>query len=116
MKEKLWPGELTLAKHFAASLSSTSQAGLIAFNEVIQSKVPIASVPELASKLEQIEKTQPKGRTSIFTALGEAVDLLQRSRAGDTIYLLSDGGENWLPSAKWDILKDRFVTGFVCLH
>src|SRR5262249_48382924 len=71
MKEKLWPGELTLAKHFAASLSSTSQAGLIAFNEVIQSKVPLASGPELASKLEQIEKTQPKGRTSIFTALGE---------------------------------------------
>jgi hypothetical protein len=107
IREKLWPGELTLAKHFAASLSSTSQAGLISFNEVIQSKVPLTSGMELAGKLKQIEKARPKGRTSIYTAIGEAIDLLESSQQGDIIYLLSDGGENSLPLAKWNMLRDR---------
>jgi hypothetical protein len=107
MKERLWPGELTLAKHFAAALSPTARAGLIAFDEVIQSKVPLASGVDLEKKLQEIERTQPKGRTSILTALGEALDLLEPFQPGDLVYLISDGGENSPRSANWNKLRDR---------
>ena len=58
--------------------------------------------------MEQVEKTQPKGRTSIYTALSEALDLLEPFQPGDIIYLLSDGDENSLHSENWNKLRDRF--------
>ena len=50
--------------------------------------------PEFITEIMSFKNVQPSGRTGLRDAMWKAVSMFQPSRAGDTIVVVSDGGDN----------------------
>jgi hypothetical protein len=92
----VWQLNLELARHFAGSLTTGSATGLVIFNRVIQRRVTPRSPTEILAVLNeaQADRALPNGRTALFDAIEVALEMLEPTQPGDTIYVLSDAEDN----------------------
>jgi len=99
--EQLWPSARAFAKEILSIAPGRFRAGLIVFNDRVRVKIPVQDDPAAARRaVEDLptrvdKKDERTGRkTAVLDALMAGADLLEPPQFGDSIYLITDGGEN----------------------
>ncbi|MGH9712678.1 MAG: vWA domain-containing protein [Candidatus Acidiferrales bacterium] len=98
--ELVWNGYLEAAKALASRMPHGSVTGVTAFADEILGSVPFTSDAEglrdALSGLSSVPKSlkQRGGATALWDALVSAASFFENPRPGDTIYALTDGGDN----------------------
>jgi hypothetical protein len=93
--------EFTLARHFFDANKQKSQIALLIFNNGVTDSVDFAQGNSAVDeKLQQIfgnhnyVKTNVKGTTALRDAILAGLDLLEHPSSADSLYVLTDGGDN----------------------
>lgn len=99
--ESLWNLELSLARHFFEVNRERAQVALLFFNDRVDEIVNFAQGnPAVGEILRQVAgdrdyvKNHVKGRTALYDAIFQAVQLLDHPSSADAVYVLTDGGDN----------------------
>jgi VWA domain-containing protein len=96
------PGKLplmvALARGFIDAVPPQASIALMTFKNRIKDQLDFSTPRDvIMEKLEELSRESQKeraGRTALFDALIEAVDLFGRPQPDDIIFLISDGGDN----------------------
>jgi len=87
-------GKSLLAVGFAlGSLPPHSPVALVTFNEMINI-TGFGDPEQVRQKLLSLKETKPHGRTALYDAIKTAIQLFGAAQFGDTIYIVTDGGDN----------------------
>ncbi len=101
---------IEVAEGLLSKLPASVEVGLAFFSK---DAVPVASPTtdrsKLADQLESLRKNRGswKGKTALWSALDKTVKMFGDQRTGDTIYIVSDGGENASSTKEKDV--ERFL-------
>jgi hypothetical protein len=88
-----WGIGLQIAEFAAAAISPEASVALGTFGEHLQ----VSEFQNRTSIVEQVlalRKIEPKGKTALYNALSSTSSLFKRPQFGDSIYLVTDGGDN----------------------
>jgi len=86
-----------LAERFVSGLPSESEIGLAFFASKYTLMAPLGKDRgKLTFALEALKNRQyyAEGQTALWSAVGEAAKIFGAPTSGDTIYIISDGGDN----------------------
>ncbi len=95
--------EISMAIYVMALISPSDLLGLLTFGPQVRSRVPLSTdrtpVQEKLKDLQRLPSTPPPGseftgKTALWDALAEALDEFGMPQPGDTVCLISDGGDN----------------------
>jgi len=93
-----WKVARQAAWALVGALLPGSKAGLITFSTTVKTRAPLSSSREPIAHWLNDEKALNaevlNGRTALYDAIQSAVDQLRPSEPGDSIYLITDGGDN----------------------
>ncbi len=91
------PSEAMVVQEFLSSLSSRIPVALMFFGEKVESKTGFAESREALLQMASQEfrhSKQWKGDTALWDAVFEATLLLDKPQVGDSIVVITDGGDN----------------------
>jgi len=91
------PAAAVLAQRFVSRLPAETEIGLAFFASKYTPMVSLGKDrPKLAFLLEALKNGQyySEGLTALWTAVGEGAKMFGTPSLGDTIYVISDGGDN----------------------
>lgn len=90
-----WQIANAAVEQLLAQTTDKVPVAMLTFAEVVHDRFSFSDGRTAISKwLTQGRKEQPKSKTALFDAILEGLKLLQPFREGDTIYAITDGGEN----------------------
>lgn len=113
--------EIDAAERLLSKLPSNINVGLAFFaNEIVPVALPTTDRPALSRQLEALRKNRPsfKGKTALWSSVLQSVKMLGAPIVGDSIYLISDGGDNRSNTREESVeqaLRDAGVRLFVLL-
>lgn len=109
--------EFPLAQHFYEVNRQRSQIALLLFNKNITETVDFTQGNSaVGDKLKQISsdhhylKTNVKGTTALYDTILAGLDLLEHPSSADSIYVLTDGGDNASKHKAGDVTRRLGVT------
>src|SRR5664279_5408884 len=88
-----WGIGLLVARFAADAIPQDASVALGTFGEHLQ----VSEFQNRTSIVEQVlalRKIEPKGKTALYNALSSTSSLFKRPQFGDSIYLVTDGGDN----------------------
>ena len=87
-----------VVKYFVASSPASDQLALVDFNDQAYLDISVRKAELFAAGLDDpqlAKKTKPRGGTAAFDAVASASDYLRSApQEGDSIFLITDGGDN----------------------
>lgn len=90
-----WAGTLRIARSIVEGLPAQDEVALVVFSDDISKEASFElRRPDLLQQLAELEFHPPHGRTALLDALGRATQLFGQGHPGDTIIVISDGGDN----------------------
>ena len=116
-----WPTAVGLATEVVSTAPATLSLGMIAFSAKLLEQVDFgpAARDQMASKLQNYARMSPSGQTPLLDAISRAVGMLEPVRVADSIYLISDAGDNFsketIEGVRTTIRKIRSRTSFEIL-
>lgn len=108
------PAAAVLAEHLVSRLPAETEIGLAFFDSNYH---PMVSLGKDRAKvtflLEALKNRQyyAEGVTALWSAVGEAAKMFGAPSLGDTIYVISDGGDNRSWTRKRDVLEALTSSG-----
>ena len=100
----------TLAGNLVATQTKKVQPALVLFSDHIVSSLDFSHSPEeILKALENLPEA--KGGTALLDALKYAASLFGQPRAGDAVYLITDGGENASKAGPFEVKRDFLEKG-----
>jgi len=92
-----WQGYVNVARYLTERLPTGSAIGLVVFTEKIERRILLTN--DRARVQDELAKLQSgaevfKGKTSLWDAVSAAASEFGTSEEGDTIYAITDGGDN----------------------
>ena len=112
-----WSNALMAANFVLDAVPADSQVALVTFSEQIHA-APFGRRDDVRRALIALAKEKPKGRTALFTAIEQALPLFGEPRFGDSLYIVSDGGDDYgpdTPRQAADALIQRGTRAFAFL-
>ena len=108
--EHTWEVARVVAGNLLVAAPSTLRVALVLFSDHIIDTIgfdrPASDIVERLAKLET-----GKGRTALLDSLAYAANLLGSPVAGDSVYVISDGGENASHAHRSDVENRLLATG-----
>lgn len=90
-----WQRVLEFAAQIVQDSPSSTEFALVIFaGDEIRTVEFGKTGPEFITEIMSFKNVQPSGRTGLRDAMWKAVSMFQPSRVGDTIVVVSDGGDN----------------------
>jgi hypothetical protein len=92
-----WPTTVAIGKQVLSSAPPSVSLGMIAFSDKFLDQVDFGPPArnDIASKLQRYESMSPLGRTPLLDTVDRAIEMLTPTRPTDSIYLISDAGDNY---------------------
>jgi len=107
-----WPLERQMASHFVEIRPRKTTFALLVFNDKVIDQIDFSQGPEtVVEKLRQIgadsnyQKVHVKGRTALWDTLLVGLGLLHEPTSADSVYLISDGGEDASRATSTDVRR-----------
>jgi hypothetical protein len=112
-----WPTAVAIANQVLSSAPATLSLSMIAFSDKIFEKVDFGPTArnEIASRLQKYAAMSPVGRTPLLDTIDQAIAILTPPHPADSIYLVSDTGDN-LSKGTIERVRTRLLTTGVRLH
>lgn len=120
-----WQLARAMASHLAESKLQMTSFALLIFNDRVQEQIDFSQGPEaMARRLQQIgadpnyQKTKVRGKTALWDTLIAGQRLLREPTSADTLYAITDGGENASRAKSTEVRRRLAAVGsrvFVCL-
>ncbi len=95
-----WSSALIAANFALNAVPPTSPVALVTFSQETHA-ARFGSRDDARKALIALTKEKPKGRTALYSAVEQSLQLFGEERFGDSIYIVSDGGDDYGP----DILR-----------
>ena len=113
-----WPLERQMASHFVEIRPRKTTFALLVFNDKVIDQIDFSQGPEaVVEKLRQIgadsnyQQVHVKGRTALWDALLVGLGLLHEPTSADSLYLISDGGEDASRANSMDVRRRLAASG-----
>jgi hypothetical protein len=111
-----WHTTVAIGNQVLSSAPASVSLAMIAFSDKFLDLVDFGppARSEIASKLQKYEAMSPLGRTPLLDTVDRAIGMLTPSRPADSIYLISDAGDNHSKDTV-DRVRERLRTSGVRL-
>ncbi len=113
-----WPLAWALALHISETAMPNTRLALLIFNEKIVERIDFAQGnAAVAKRLQQIaidktySKSHIKGRTALRDTILEGLHILESPTMNDSIYVITDGGDNASRHGQQEVLRAFIAAG-----
>jgi len=94
----IWPAAHAAATDLIASTDFRTPIALMAFSDKVQTAIDFSAGRQAVIRWLESNPVEtpkmPQGKTAFYDTIVEAIKLLQPAQPGDTIYAVTDGGDN----------------------
>lgn len=116
-EEGTWNSVREIVVDAVCSLGRSHWVGYISFSEVVDHRVPLTrQSQEILRTIDEAQNataplSMPKGKTALFDSLGTALKMLEPTQPGDSIFVLTDGGDNVSRTKPYALERDLARAG-----